>query len=80
VQGLETALARVAATHGQQRTAPSAAQNLLEGLRKINQSIQAASRLRVGQAGTDVVAHCRNAIRQDNFQSLFTIMQQGVPR
>lgn len=54
--------------------------NLLDGLRHINGAIQAAARLRLGQASTDVVAQCRNAIRQDQFASLFIIMQRGVAR
>ena len=55
-------------------------ENLLGGLKKVNAAIQAASRLRRGQASTDVVVQCREAIRQDNFSALFRIMQKGVPR
>jgi len=50
---------------------------LLECLKEVNQMIQKAARLRVGSAKTQVVAACRAAIKSNNIQSLFKIIQMG---
>ena len=50
---------------------------LLEALKEVNQMIQRASKLRVGAAKTKVVNACRAAIKANNTQALFAIIQTG---
>lgn len=50
---------------------------LLEGLKDVNQMIQKAARLRVGQAKTRVISSCRAAIKQNNVALLFKILKDG---
>jgi Bardet-Biedl syndrome 2 protein len=44
---------------------------------QVNQMIQRAAKLRVGSAKTRVVASCRAAIKSNNIQSLFKIIESG---
>ncbi len=53
---------------------------LLNALKQVNQMIQRAARLRVGNAQTRVVSACRNAIKDNNIQSLFHIIEHGTIR
>jgi Bardet-Biedl syndrome 2 protein len=55
-------------------------QELLSSLKQVNQMIQKAARLRVGNAKTRVVAACRNAIKSNNIHALFKIIQTGTER
>eukprot|EP01112_Ceratiomyxa_fruticulosa_P008405 TRINITY_DN2178_c0_g3_i1.p1 TRINITY_DN2178_c0_g3~~TRINITY_DN2178_c0_g3_i1.p1 ORF type:complete len:691 (+),score=149.61 TRINITY_DN2178_c0_g3_i1:135-2207(+) len=50
---------------------------LLEALKKVNQFIQQAARLRVGNAKTRIISACRTAIKANNVQSLFKIIKSG---
>jgi len=50
---------------------------LLDCLKEVNQMIQKAARLRVGQAKVQVVSACRGAIKNNNIQSLFKIIMMG---
>jgi Bardet-Biedl syndrome 2 protein len=52
-------------------------QELLRALKEVNQMIQKAARLRVGDPKTQVVAACRKAIKDNNMQSLFKIVRVG---
>eukprot|EP00775_Hariotina_reticulata_P010207 gene10207-10368_t len=51
---------------------------LLDGLRTINQMIQAAAKLRVGPAQARVVTACRAAIRVNNLQALNKVVCEGA--
>ncbi|OXB74090.1 UNVERIFIED_CONTAM: hypothetical protein H355_003153 [Colinus virginianus] len=51
---------------------------LLSNLKAVNQAIQRAGRLRVGKPKTQVIAACRDAIRSNNFNTLFRIMRSGI--
>ena len=46
-------------------------------LQEVNQMIQKAARLRVGQAKVQVVSACRTAIKNNNIHSLFKIIKTG---
>ncbi|CAD7699113.1 unnamed protein product [Ostreobium quekettii] len=50
---------------------------LLGALKDVNSMIQKASRLRVGQAKTNVVTVCRNAVKNNNVGALLKILQGG---
>jgi len=50
---------------------------LVDCLKEVNQMIQKAARLRVGQAKVQVVSACRTAIKNNNIQSLFKIIKTG---
>lgn len=52
-------------------------EQLLEGLKEVNLMIQKVSRLRVGQAKTNIINLCRAAIKQNDIQSLFKILKDG---
>ena len=51
---------------------------LLEALREVNQMIQRAAKLRVGQAKGAVVAACRAALKANNLQALLGILRTGA--
>ncbi|NXD15450.1 BBS2 protein, partial [Nothocercus nigrocapillus] len=51
---------------------------LLNNLKAVNQAIQRAGRLRVGKPKTQVITACRDAIRSNNFNTLFRIMRVGT--
>ncbi|KAH1006404.1 Bardet-Biedl syndrome 2 protein homolog [Dendroctonus ponderosae] len=56
------------------------AQNYNEGIetmKRINQIIQKASRLRVGQHSAVMINHCRNAIKNNNIEGLIKIIRTG---
>lgn len=53
-------------------------QELLVGLKAVNQMIQAAAGLRVGPAQAKVVAACRAAIKANNLQALEKVVSGGV--
>ncbi|KAK6191700.1 hypothetical protein SNE40_003318 [Patella caerulea] len=53
-------------------------QELLSCLKKVNQVIQKAGRLRVGKYKTQVVNACRSAIKSNNISSLYKIIKTGV--
>ena len=50
---------------------------LLTGLKEVNQMIQRAANLRTGKAKARVVSDCRAAVKANNMQSLYRIIQQG---
>jgi len=50
---------------------------LLSSLKEVNQMIQKAARLRMGEAKNRVVAECRKAIKNNNISSLFKIIKEG---
>jgi Bardet-Biedl syndrome 2 protein len=52
-------------------------QALLEGLKEVNQMIQAAAGLRVGPAQARVVAACRAAVKKNNLQALEKLVASG---
>mmetsp|Transcript_67003 Transcript_67003/g.160556 ORF Transcript_67003/g.160556 Transcript_67003/m.160556 type:complete len:716 (+) Transcript_67003:81-2228(+) len=52
-------------------------QQLLGELKEVNMMIQKASKLRVGNAKTRVVAACRQAIKKNNIHELFQIIKTG---
>ncbi|XP_062317350.1 Bardet-Biedl syndrome 2 protein homolog [Osmerus eperlanus] len=51
---------------------------LLARLKAVNQAIQRAGRLRVGKPKNQVVAACRDAIKNNNVNALFKIMRAGA--
>ncbi|XP_030368636.1 Bardet-Biedl syndrome 2 protein isoform X7 [Strigops habroptila] len=51
---------------------------LLNNLKAVNQAIQRAGQLRVGKPKTQVISACRDAIRSNNFHTLFRIMRLGA--
>ncbi|XP_060779796.1 Bardet-Biedl syndrome 2 protein homolog [Neoarius graeffei] len=51
---------------------------LLSRLTTVNQAIQRASRLRVGKPKNQVIAACREAIKNNNINALFKIMRAGT--
>ncbi|XP_005991756.1 Bardet-Biedl syndrome 2 protein homolog [Latimeria chalumnae] len=51
---------------------------LLECLRKVNQAIQKAGRLRVGKPKTQVITACRDAIKSNNMNAVFKVMRVGT--
>lgn len=53
-------------------------QELLSGLKAVNQMIQAAAGLRVGPAQGKVVAACRAAIKANNLQALEKVVSAGL--
>lgn len=50
---------------------------LLTSLKDVNQMIQKAAKLRIGNAKTRIVTECRNAIKSNNIHSLFKIISLG---
>jgi Bardet-Biedl syndrome 2 protein len=52
---------------------------LLAALKDVNSMIQKASKFRLGQARATLVTECRNAIRQNQMQTLFNIIRTGKP-
>jgi Bardet-Biedl syndrome 2 protein len=50
---------------------------LLRCLKDVNQMIQKAARLRMGDMKNNVVAACRKAIKGNNIQALFKIIKLG---
>jgi len=50
---------------------------LLAALKDVNHMIQKASNLRMGNAKSSVVTQCRQAIKANNIQSLFQIIETG---
>ncbi|KAL1501189.1 hypothetical protein ABEB36_006566 [Hypothenemus hampei] len=58
------------------------AQNYSEGIetmKSINNIIQKASRVRVGEFSTKMIGHCRNAIKNNNIDGLIKILRTGEP-
>ena len=53
-------------------------QELLSGLKAVNQMIQAAAGLRIGPAQAKVVAACRAAIKANNLSALERVVAGGV--
>ncbi|KAH9519143.1 Bardet-Biedl syndrome 2 protein [Bulinus truncatus] len=53
-------------------------QELVSGLKQINQIIQKAARVRVGKYKNQVVTLCRTAIKNNNTSSLFKIVNTGM--
>jgi Bardet-Biedl syndrome 2 protein len=53
-------------------------QALLAALRRTNQMIQRAAKLRCGGAKTRIVSACRAAIKANNVHALFNLIQFGV--
>ncbi|XP_067090308.1 Bardet-Biedl syndrome 2 protein homolog [Osmerus mordax] len=51
---------------------------LLARLKAVNQAIQRAGRLRVGKPKNQVIAACRDAIKNNNVNALFKIMRAGA--
>ncbi|KAJ6666204.1 hypothetical protein lerEdw1_001109 [Lerista edwardsae] len=51
---------------------------LLNNLKTINQAIQSAGHLRVGKPKMQVIAACRDAIKNNNINMLFRIMRVGT--
>lgn len=51
---------------------------LLARLKSVNQAIQRAGRLRVGKPKSQVIAACRDAIKNNNINALFKIMRAGT--
>ncbi|XP_075796511.1 BBSome complex member BBS2 isoform X3 [Pelodiscus sinensis] len=51
---------------------------LLNNLKAVNQAIQRAGRLRVGKPKMQVIAACRDAIRNNNLNMLFRVMRVGT--
>ncbi|CAG9764410.1 unnamed protein product [Ceutorhynchus assimilis] len=49
----------------------------IETMKKINNIIQKASRLRVGQNSAVMINHCRNAIKNNNIEGLIRIIRTG---
>ena len=56
---------------------PSHLKQLLAALKDVNHMIQKASNLRMGTAKSTVVTQCRQAIKANNIQSLFQIIETG---
>ncbi|KAF0974566.1 hypothetical protein FDP41_006598 [Naegleria fowleri] len=52
-------------------------EQLLSSLKEVNQMIQKAARLRIGEPKNRVVAECRKAIKNNNISSLFKIIKEG---
>ncbi|MNE93908.1 hypothetical protein D3C80_1918160 [compost metagenome] len=50
---------------------------LLSSLKEVNQMIQKAARLRLGDSKARVIAECRQAVKTNNIHSLFKIIQSG---
>eukprot|EP00898_Chlorokybus_atmophyticus_P001694 jgi/Chlat1/2525/Chrsp175S02381 len=50
---------------------------LIDALKELNQLIQRAARLRVGEAQIKIVAACRNAVKANNLQALARLAQLG---
>ncbi|KHN75852.1 Bardet-Biedl syndrome 2 -like protein [Toxocara canis] len=53
-------------------------EQLLRTLRELNKTIEKGARLRVGDPASKVVAACRNAIAEENFDMLPKIILFGV--
>uniref|UniRef100_A0A915BBE3 Ciliary BBSome complex subunit 2 C-terminal domain-containing protein n=1 Tax=Parascaris univalens TaxID=6257 RepID=A0A915BBE3_PARUN len=53
-------------------------EQLLRALRELNKTIEKGARLRVGDPASKVVAACRNAIAEENFEMLPKIILFGV--
>lgn len=51
--------------------------DLLAALKEVNQMIQKAARLRMGTAKTRIITACRQAIKENNIQDLFKILNFG---
>ncbi|KAJ8966048.1 hypothetical protein NQ317_018129 [Molorchus minor] len=54
--------------------------NYTEGvntMKQINAFLQKTSRLRVGQKSSDILNHCRNAIKTNNIEELINIIRRG---
>lgn len=52
-------------------------ENLLAALKDVNQMIQRAANLRVGKPKAKVITDCRAAVKANNMNSLFQIIEQG---
>jgi Bardet-Biedl syndrome 2 protein len=52
-------------------------QELLKCLKEVNNMIQKASRIRVGDAKTYVVSACRAAVKANNTQQLIKVIKSG---
>jgi Bardet-Biedl syndrome 2 protein len=52
-------------------------EDLLEALKNVNNAIQAAARLRVGQAKSRVVAECRAAVKSNSTAVLLRVIEKG---
>ncbi len=52
-------------------------EGLLVALKEVNQMIQRAANLRVGNAKTRVINDCRGAVKSNNMSALFRIIRQG---
>ena len=50
---------------------------LLNALKEVNQMIQKAARLRLGDSKARVIAECRQAVKSNNIRSLFNIIRTG---
>lgn len=64
---------------GEYRKRANNHKELLKSLKEVNQMIQKASRLRMGQYKTIVVNSCRKAIQTHNIQTLLKIITLGNP-
>ena len=52
-------------------------EELLAALKKLNQMIRQASKLRMGQASKQVVAQARECIKNNQFEKILGIFQSG---
>mmetsp|Transcript_41527 Transcript_41527/g.81439 ORF Transcript_41527/g.81439 Transcript_41527/m.81439 type:complete len:719 (+) Transcript_41527:72-2228(+) len=52
---------------------------LLKALKDVNQMIQKAARLRMGEFKSRVVASCRKAVKANNTEQLFNVIKTGRP-
>jgi Bardet-Biedl syndrome 2 protein len=50
---------------------------LLTALKEVNQMIQKSANLRMGKSKSRVISDCRNAVKNNNMQSLFRILKHG---
>ena len=57
---------------------PTAARRRLKCLKVVNQHIQRAAKLRVGNAKTGVIAGCREAIKSNDVEGLFRLIRDGI--
>ena len=54
-------------------------EELLRNVKVLNQIVQRAGNLRAGRFKTDLVANARQAIKQNNANSLVKIIKTGAP-
>eukprot|EP00607_Mallomonas_marina_P009864 CAMPEP_0182420674 /NCGR_PEP_ID=MMETSP1167-20130531/5644_1 /TAXON_ID=2988 /ORGANISM="Mallomonas Sp, Strain CCMP3275" /LENGTH=760 /DNA_ID=CAMNT_0024596939 /DNA_START=242 /DNA_END=2524 /DNA_ORIENTATION=+ len=52
-------------------------EGLLEALKEVNQMIQRAANLRIGNAKTRVISECRAAVKKNNMSALLRIINNG---